>query len=92
MQKSWVLGAHVSSWISEFKMFSHTKMEISINCITINGVRYIPETTQNTDDAKKDKKKAYKREYYKKNKEKWKQYNETKKSKQKDLRTVIEFY
>ena len=70
-------------------------MEISINCITINGVRYIPETTQNTDDdhdAKKDKKKAYKKEYYKKNKEKWKQYNETKKSKQKDLRTVIEFY
>ena len=67
-------------------------MEISINCITINGVRYIPETTQNTDDTKKDQKKAYKREYYKKNKEKWKQYNETKKSKQKDLRTVIEFY
>ena len=44
------------SFLDIFKTFSHTKMEISINCITINSVtvRFIPETTHNTDDDHDD--------------------------------------
>ena len=79
-------------------------MDLILDYVVINGVRYIPDkTTINIDkttiditeptlvysDTKQDKVKMRNREYYKKNRDKWKQYNQNKKSK---LKTVIQFY
>ena len=52
----------------------------------------IPEIEPVLVYSRQDKVKERNREYYKKNRDKWKQYNENKKEKQKKMRTVIEFY
>ena len=76
-------------------------MDLNIDYLVINNVRYIPEkktidVATETEPvlvySRQDKVKERNREYYKKNRDKWKQYNENKKEKQKKLRTVIEFY
>ena len=78
-------------------------MDLILDYVVINGVRYIPDkTTINIDkttiditeptlvysDTKQDKVKMRNREYYKKNRDKWKQYNQNKKSK---LKTVVDW-
>ena len=77
-------------------------MDLSVDYLVINGVRYIPEektilVNRDTEPVlvyqnNREKKRQQNRDYYKRNAHKWKEYYQNKRGKQVDLRIVIEFY
>ena len=81
--------------------------KIDIDFVVINGKTYVPcrnvinvitDKEPKKDDmevvylSKQEQLKKKNREYYQANKAKWKKYDETKKQKQFNEKTVVEFY
>lgn len=69
--------------------------DYSIDYLVINGTTYIPIRNDIELELvwqdKQSKLKQRNKEYYEKNKQKWTKYNENKKQRELDKRTVIEF-
>ncbi len=69
--------------------------DYNIDYLVINGTTYIPIRNDIELELvwqdKQSKLKQRNKEYYEKNKQKWTKYNESKKQRELDKRTVIEF-